>query len=104
TSPRGNFEEVISNSATQTLTIKGWTFDQDTPTPISIHATINGTPHTVTANTSRPDVQRAFALNRNTTGFALTLPAQPGTHTICVTALNQGAGHNTPLGCRTTTL
>ncbi|RRC95004.1 N-acetylmuramoyl-L-alanine amidase, partial [Schaalia canis] len=30
TSPRGNFEEVISNSATQTLTIKGWTFDQDT--------------------------------------------------------------------------
>ncbi|WP_165867184.1 hypothetical protein, partial [Schaalia canis] len=30
--------------------------------------------------------------------------AQPGTHTICVTALNQGAGHNTPLGCRTTTL
>ncbi|WP_175956233.1 N-acetylmuramoyl-L-alanine amidase, partial [Schaalia sp. Marseille-Q2122] len=35
TSPRGNFEEIIPNTTKQTLTVKGWTFDHDTPTPIS---------------------------------------------------------------------
>jgi cell wall-associated NlpC family hydrolase len=47
---------------------------------------------------ARPDVVAA-RFTGPTPGFAMLLPAVPGSHTVCVTALNIGAGANATFRC-----
>jgi hypothetical protein len=37
-------------------------------------------------------------------GFSHSFPANPGTHTVCATAINRGVGSNKSLGCHTVTV
>jgi len=65
------------------LGITGWAYDPANPGASStVTLYVSGrAPVTVTANTARPDVDRAFGIPGNH-GFALRLPAGPGHYTV----------------------
>ncbi len=99
--PIGYLDQVIPSGSTA-ITLQGWAADPDNlALPLTVRATLDGVSagQVVTA-VSRPDVVKA-RLTGPTPGFAMTLAAKPGSHTVCVTAVNIGAGANTSLGCRT---
>ena len=45
-----------------------------------------------------------IVVRNDSTGFTTTFTATPGTHNVCIHALNANAGNNTLLGCRTITV
>jgi hypothetical protein len=82
------------------LRIGGWAIDPDATQPTSIHVYVDGVGHVLTADGSRPDVAAVFPAYGANHGFSETIPLTPGTHSLCVYAINQGLGTNTPYGCR----
>lgn len=99
--PIGYLDQVIPSGSTA-ISVQGWAADpDDLALPLTVRATLDGVSagQVVTA-VSRPDVVKA-RLTGPTPGFAMTLAALPGSHTVCVTAVNISAGGDTPLGCRT---
>jgi hypothetical protein len=77
----------------------GWTFDGSVPTQaVSVHAYLDGTrAGIVTADGARPDIAGAFPGAGEAHGFSGTVTASPGTHTLCLYALNLGSGSGNPL-------
>ncbi len=101
--PQGVVDAVTPDSAAGTIAIRGWAFDKDTTDPIRVHIYLDGTAtKAITADGSRPDVQRAYSLSTNTVGYDTTIPATPGTHTVCAYAINIGGGSNQLIGCKST--
>ncbi|MFZ7089071.1 hypothetical protein [Curtobacterium sp. RRHDQ10] len=100
-SPAGSLDQV--QAAPGGVRVRGWALDAETTDPINVRAVVDGTPSTVVADTARTDVAAAFPGSGAQHGFDLVLPAQPGNHTVCLTAVNVGQyGTDTPLGaCRT---
>lgn len=100
--PFGNFESV---SGTQgAVRVDGWAIDPDTADPISIHIYVDSASAAYTADKSRPDVGAAFPASGPNHGFSQTIPASPGSHTVCVYAINNGMGGNAALGCKSVTV
>lgn len=82
------------------LRIAGWALDPDTASSIDVHVYVNGVGTSMLASGDRPDVARAFGLGPYH-GFDLTRPAVgAGAQTVCIYAINVGAGGNVLLGCR----
>ena len=98
TSPLGVVD--AESAAYRSLSVRGWAFDPESTGPIQVRVTVDGVVMTVTANQSRPDVGAAFPGAGSAHGFGLTVAAVPGTHAVCVTAVNVGAGSDTSLGCQ----
>ncbi|MEO6504106.1 MAG: NlpC/P60 family protein [Jatrophihabitantaceae bacterium] len=99
--PIGYLDQVIPTGSSA-ISVGGWAADPDNlALPLTVRATLDGVSagQVITA-VSRPDVVKA-RLTGPTPGFAMTLAAQPGSHVVCVTAVNISAGGDTPLGCRT---
>ena len=101
--PVGYFD-AISATAGQ-VTVRGWAFDYDTQNSIAIHAysgssMVGGW----IANGARTDVKSAYPSQGLLTGFNPTFAMNPGSHQICLFAINDGAGGNTALGCKTITV
>ena len=88
------------------VSVAGWAIDPDLTSPTTVTVTIDGhAATTATANTVRTDVARYYPSYGPNHGFSLTVPAAPGSHKVCVTANNIGAGTTSPqLGCRTLTV
>ena len=89
------------------LAVSGWTFDPETAAPIDVHAYVDGRIVLVaTADRSRPDVAAVYPSYGPSHGYSLDLGRQSvGTHSVCVYAINVGAGDTNPLlGCRTFTV
>lgn len=82
------------------LRIGGWAIDPDATQPTAIHVYVDGVGHVLTADGSRPDVGAVFPGAGANHGFAETIALAPGPHSLCVYAINQGLGTNTPYGCR----
>ena len=83
---------------------RGWTIDDDAPgTPLMVHVYAGDQfIGAVAADQSRPDVAGAYPHAGEQHGFGFTLPLGEGQHTVCVYAINAGAGAENPrLGCRT---
>ena len=72
--------------------VTGAAADPDTSNPVTVHLTID--------NHAQPDLI-ANAAAHHGRGFAAWYPLANGTHTICATAVNQGAGSDASFGCRT---
>lgn len=100
--PFGYFDNAaVANGK---LTVNGWAIDPDTASSIPVHVYVDGVVTGFGATRSRPDVAAVFPDYGPTHGFAETLPVTPGSHTVCVYAINvAGTGGNPPLGCRTVT-
>ena len=93
------------DSATATanaITVTGWALDPDTTASIQVHVYVDGNA-TATANLARPDVGVAYGLG-NDHGYAVTVPASAGTHTVCTYGIDTSGGTNPLLACRTVTV
>jgi hypothetical protein len=88
-----------------TVTVGGWVIDPDTSNPGQVHVYVDGVGTAVAANGSRPDVGAVFPAYGPDHGYAATIAASPGSHQVCVYAINTaGPGNNGLLGCRTITV
>ena len=81
----------------------GWTFDYDTVDPLRIHVYVDGVYRTsFLADKVRTDVGRIYPDQGPNHGFDTTITLAQGTRSVCVYAINVGAGSvNTGLGCKT---
>lgn len=82
----------------------GWAIDPNSrTTSLSVHVYVDGRfQGAYDANLSRPDVANAYPGSGDRHGFADTFNIAAGTHTVCVYAINIGAGTENPqLGCKT---
>jgi len=105
TNPIGALESVTVDNAKGTITVTGWAFDADTTSPINAHIYIDSSGHSTQANKTRTDIQsKVAAVNRSTVGYQATYTTTPGTHKVCVAAINAGGGTNQWVGCQTVTL
>jgi hypothetical protein len=106
--------EAVTSAADGKVRIRGWAFDRDAPTaPLVVRAYIGG-PHgtpgvQVTslgeADGNRPDVAAAYPSAGPGHGFDATIStSKRGSQSVCVYAMNVGAGSNTLLGCKTVTV
>lgn len=98
--PTGNFEGASVSGAN--ITVSGWALDPDTVNPVAIHTYVNGVYRgAATANRTRTDVGRAFPGYGDAHGFSTVVSGSRGSNTVCVFAINAGAGNTNPLlGCR----
>ncbi len=83
------------------ITVAGWALDPDTSASIAVHVYIDGVGTAITANQSRPDIGAIYTKHGDKHGFTFTSPQDPGSHGICVYAINSDPGSNTLLTCRT---
>lgn len=98
-SPIGHLDAVQARPGA--VDVRGWALDPDTTAPIYVWVTLDGVGRHVYANQPRPDVAAVHPFYGPNHGFAATLAASSGTHTVCATAHNVGQGAHQPLGCRT---
>jgi hypothetical protein len=101
--PFGNFDSVAALPTG--FRLQGWAIDPDTAEPVNVHVYIDGAFSGVfTANTDRPDVGAAYPQYGAAHGFSVDVATAPGTHQICVYAIDRpGPGVNPALGCRSAT-
>ncbi|MER7442330.1 fibronectin type III domain-containing protein [Micromonospora avicenniae] len=104
--PFGSFDEVSSELLRMRVRVKGWLIDPDTANPISLYMYIDG--RLAGAGLSslyRPEVGTANPGYGSAHGFDLSVPADFGTHYVCLHGINVGAGDATALlGCKTVSL
>jgi hypothetical protein len=110
--PKGSLDEV-AEVAPGLVRVRGWAGDPDASGPMTIHVGLVEAPgfynptgvspyaQTYTGRL-RPDVERLYPAFGDSTGFDAPFAlVVPGTHRVCVWAINQGPGmNNTTLGCR----
>jgi hypothetical protein len=100
--PAGNWDSLSASGST--LSAYGWAIDPDSRTaPVSMHVYVDGRwGGAVTGNGDRPDVGAVFPGAGNAHGWSYSQSVAPGTHTVCVYAIDvQDLSRNTALGCRT---
>ena len=97
--PSGHLDSAVFSGSTA-IRVVGWAADpDDLQQPLTVLGSVDGVVvgQQVTA-VARPDVVAA-RFTGPTPGFAMSLPATPGSHTVCVTAVNIAAGANTTFRC-----
>jgi hypothetical protein len=95
------------NSATvsgSTITLRGWALDGDTTASIPVAYSIDGVSKQVRANATRTDVARRYPAYGSAHGFAVSVKVAAGTHEVCLTAVNVGAGSDRPVRCTDVTV
>ena len=103
--PRGRLEAVQDRAGN--VRVKGWVYDPNSPTsPMQVAVYAGGTRiGTDVTDQPRADVATANYGAGANQGFDETLPLSAGQHTVCVYAVNIGAGGSNPrLGCATLTI
>jgi len=103
-SPIGNIEGVVPVDGGGGVTVVGWTLDPDTTAPIDVHVYLGSAGVSRIANLDRPDVAIGQPPYGPKHGFSVTVAGPPGTHQLCVYAINVGVGGTVSLGCRTVVL
>jgi hypothetical protein len=96
--PIGSLDQVTLS--TGAVTVGGWALDPSDPSSIAVHVYVDNVGTAITANGSRPDVGALFPGLGSAHGFAATVAAPAGTHTLCVYGINKGAGGNVAIRCR----
>ena len=104
--------DIVSSDAAGKIRVCGWTFDKDVPSSsLQVHVYVGGPAgsgapgYAITANKSRPDVNKAYGISGNH-GFDSTLSvSKSGKQTVYIYAINAGGGSSNPLiGSKTVTI
>ncbi len=97
--PFGQFQGLTSRAVT------GWAADADTSSPIQVRVRVDGeTVSTATADLSRPELANSHPGIGTAHGYQVPVRIPPGRHTVCVTAINVGAGTDASTGCASITV
>lgn len=103
--PVGSLDGVSVDPWGSAISVRGWGLDADTPTDVlNVHLYVDGWGVALPASVNRPDVGQAFPGAGSAHGFTRTVPATPGSHRVCVYAIDSAQVGNTSLGCRTVTV
>lgn len=97
-SPVGNWE--VAQGVAGGIQLTGWALDPDTTASPYVWVEVDGRGYHVRASTTRADVGRVYPAYGSSFGFREVAAASQGTHAVCLTVDNIGAGAPTPLGCR----
>jgi len=98
--PFGNIE--LYDSKPTSLRVAGWVIDPDATTSLTLQILIDDVVAGQTvASADRPDVAKVYPGAGSAHGFDLTVAMTPGSHKVCVKAVNVGAGSDVLLDCRT---
>jgi subtilisin family serine protease len=84
--------------------VAGWAIDPDTADPIDVHVYVDRGGAPVPADQARPDVAAAFPGYGDRHGVDRFVLAGPGSHRVCLYAIDTDGGVNTTLGCRAVTV
>lgn len=103
--PRAHYDSVSSSSA-GSIVGSGWAYDPDDPATASNVAFYldNVRVAVAPANAPRPDVGNTYPGIGPNHGFSQTIWANPGTHTLGVTALDTASGQEFGLGTMSVTV
>lgn len=85
------------------ISVAGWTVDPDGgETPIALHVYVDGAfAGSGETSVQRDDVAALYPGHGNKLGYGFTVPAAPGSHRVCVYAINVNEGSINPeLGCK----
>jgi hypothetical protein len=100
--PKGEVKELVGMPGM--ISMWGWAADPDTSDPIDLHIRVDGTEwHVARAESpyqAMPQLLPGVGLNH---GFGVRIPAAPGTHEVCVFAVNVGPGSSRTLKCANVT-
>jgi hypothetical protein len=81
--------------------VRGWAADPNTSESIDIHVYVDGVgAGAFVADESRTDVPLTYPSLGPDHGFDTELSVAPGTHDVCVFAINEGPGASTLMQCR----
>lgn len=96
--PMGYLDSVSGGA--ESVRVTGWAYDPDATGATDVRITVDGKVAT-TARTglSRSDVIRLYP-SAGAAGYSAGVTASPGTHNVCVTAINRNEGTDYSLGCR----
>ena len=98
--PVGNLDSVAPEA--DGARVVGWATDPDSTEPVTVRLVVDGST-TLTSAGGAPTASRTTASTATAgaaqSGFEVLVPLAPGTHEVCVTAQNIGAGSDTDLGC-----
>ncbi|WP_457100998.1 hypothetical protein [Microbacterium sp. P5_E9] len=98
-SPTGELETAVGVDGGVQVT--GWAIDPDTVSPAAVHVYVDSTGVGLAADGARPDIAARYPAYGEAHGFATTVPASPGSHSVCAYGINSGPGGNVALACRT---
>lgn len=99
--PIGHVDEMTVLSPT-TVRVSGWALDGDVTGSIQVAVYIDNVGRYLNANGARSDIGRIYPAYGSAHGYSYTFTVSPGSHQICVFAINQGAaGANPRLSCAT---
>ncbi|WP_141372189.1 hypothetical protein [Cellulomonas cellasea] len=102
--PVGNFE-LLTAEADNQVVLRGWAFDPDAPGGVHVHYYVNGAfGGDIVTSLARPDVKAAYPGAGTHQGFLRNFVAGPGTHQVCLYAIDTTTQANTPMGCRSVTV
>jgi hypothetical protein len=97
--PLGSLDSVVARPGS--FTLSGWALDPDTTAPIDVHVYVDGAfAGAFRASDGRGDLAGPFPFMGTAHGYSLTIGASPGSHTLCMYAINAGPPAANPLlGC-----
>jgi hypothetical protein len=86
------------------LTVSGWAYDPDTADSTKVAVYVDSSGYMFTADGDRADFAAAYPLYGSKHGYSQVVPIAPGTHDVCVYAIDiAGQGANQLISCRTVT-
>jgi len=100
--PIGVVDSVVTSVGS--LTVAGWALDPDTAASIPVHVYVDSSSYGFTADQPRPDIAAGYPGYGANHGFTSTVAASPGSHRVCVYAINSGPGASPVISCRTVTV
>ncbi|NNE72367.1 MAG: hypothetical protein HKN26_01750 [Acidimicrobiales bacterium] len=94
--PFGRIQEVSRQG--QTVTVRGWAIDPDSPAPAPVHVYVDGEyAGGGLANNVRNNIANRYPGYGPRHGFRFDLVLAPGNHQVCVYALDIAGGHRSAL-------
>jgi hypothetical protein len=97
--------DSVTVSDSGAVSVAGWAIDPDTAASIRVHVYIDASGVNIPADGPRADVAAAYPGYGPNHEYGTTVQATPGTHELCIYAINAGPGpSNTVLTCRQITV
>ncbi|AMM21697.1 hypothetical protein AX769_18020 [Frondihabitans sp. PAMC 28766] len=100
--PVGRLDSVAVSGPT--VSERGWAFDPDTASSISVAIYVDAAGSVAKASTARPDVAAAYKLRSALHGYVAKQTVTAGEHRVCAYGLDSAGGGHTLLGCQTVTV
>src|SRR6185312_4631494 len=97
--PVGQMTSAVAGAGV--VNVSGWALDPDVLDPITVHVYIDSASYGYVAAQEVPSLATTHPGQGTAHGFAVAVPAPPGSHRVCLYGINVSFGSNTLLECRT---